>query len=72
VIRGVKVTNSTNVISIAKNSTLTVIDCCAPPPLRLTAHCIAAGPTLIASVVTPNPLTVGAAAHLVVEILEEC
>ena len=32
---GFKVTNSTNVVSVVGNITLTVIDCCTPPPARL-------------------------------------
>ena len=39
----VNITKSTNPLQITKNITLTVIDCCAPPPLPLAAHCIGAG-----------------------------
>lgn len=37
---GVNITNSTNPLQITKTITLTVVDCCAPPPVRLAAHCI--------------------------------
>jgi hypothetical protein len=30
---GINITNSTNPLSVATNVTLTVVDCCAPPPL---------------------------------------
>ena len=43
---GVSITNSSNPVVLAKNITLTVVDCCAPPPLRLAAHCVAASASL--------------------------
>jgi len=69
---GVSVTNSSNPVVLAKNITLTVVDCCAPPPLRLAAHCIAAGATIAASIAAPNPVTLGSAVHLVTELYENC
>lgn len=36
----VNITNSTNPLTLTKNITLTVLDCCAPPPVRLVAHCV--------------------------------
>lgn len=30
---GVDISNSTNLIIVTKNVTLTVLDCCAPPPV---------------------------------------
>jgi hypothetical protein len=38
---GVNITNSTNVLTVTKNITLTVLECCAPPPVRLAAQCVA-------------------------------
>ena len=38
----VEVTKSTNPLILTKKITLTVIDCCTPPPVRLTAHYIGA------------------------------
>ena len=38
---GVNITNSTNPVILAKNINLTVLDCCAPPPVRLAFHCTA-------------------------------
>jgi hypothetical protein len=66
------ITNSTSPLQITKNITLTVIDCCAPTPLRLTAHCLAAGSVILASLINPNPVTIGSAIHLVSEIYDDC
>ena len=63
---GINVTNSTNPLILTKNITLIVVDCCTPPPVRLAAHCVAA------SVVSPNPVTIGSAIHVVTEIYENC
>ena len=38
---GSKAVNSTNPITIAANVTLTIVECCAPPPIRLAATCLA-------------------------------
>jgi hypothetical protein len=69
---GINITNSTNPLTLTKNITLTVLDCCAPPPVRLVAHCISAGALIAASVVSPNPVTIGSALHIVTEIYENC
>ena len=69
---GVNITNSSNVLILTKNITLTVIDCCTPPPVRLAAHCIGAGAVVAASVASPNPVTIGSAIHLITEIYEQC
>jgi hypothetical protein len=69
---GVNITNSTNPLIITKNITLTVIDCCAPPPVRLAFHCSAVVATIGASIVAPNPVTIGSAVHLITEIYENC
>ena len=67
---GINVTNSTNPLLVTKNITLVVIDCCAPPPVSLAVHCIATGSMIAASVVSPNPVTIGSAIHMVTEIYE--
>ena len=69
---GVNLTNSTNPLMVTKNITLTVLDCCAPPPVRLVAHCIGAGAVIAASVASPNPVTIGSAIHLISEIYDNC
>ena len=69
---GVNITNSSNPLILAKNITLTVADCCTPPPVRLAAHCIATGSLIAASVVSPNPVTIGSAIHLITEIYDNC
>lgn len=69
---GVKITNSSNPLLLTKNITLTVIDCCTPPPVRLAAHCIGAGAVIAASVASPNPVTLGWTLHLITEIYENC
>jgi hypothetical protein len=56
---------------VAKNATLTVIDCCAPPPYQLVGHCIAFCATVAATVAYPNPATAGGAIHLFGEIYEK-
>lgn len=68
----INVTNSANPLIFAKNVTLVVVDCCTPPPVRLAAHCVAAGSLIAVSVVSPNPVTVGSAIHVVTEIYENC
>lgn len=69
---GATVTNSANPLVLTKNITLTVLECCAPPPVRLAAHCIGAVTVIVASVASPNPVTIGSAVHLVSEIYENC
>ena len=69
---GTNVTNSTNPVIVTKNITLMVVDCCTPPPMRLAAHCLAAGSLVAASVVSPNPVTIGSAIHVITEIYENC
>jgi hypothetical protein len=69
---GVNVTNSTNPLSLTKNITLTVIDCCTPPPVRLAAHCVAAVAVIGASIASPNPVTIGSAVHIITDIYETC
>ena len=69
---GVNLTNSTNPLMVTKNITLTVLDCCAPPPVRLVAHCIGADAVIAASVASPNPVTIGSAIHLISEIYDNC
>lgn len=69
---GINITTSSNPLILTKNITLTVIDCCTPPPVRLAAHCVGAVAVIGASIVSPNPLTVGSALHLVSEIYDEC
>ena len=69
---GINVTNSTNPLILTKNITLVVVDCCTPPPVRLAAHCVAVGSLVVASIVSPNPVSVGSAIHVVTEIYENC
>ena len=69
---GVNISNSTNLFVVTKNITLTVLDCCAPPPMRLAAHCIGAVAVIAASVASPNPVTIGSAVHLIAEIYDNC
>jgi len=68
----VNITNSTNPLTLTKNITLTVLDCCAPPPVRLVAHCVWAGAVIAASIASPNPVTIGSAIHLITEIYDNC
>lgn len=68
---GVNITSSTNPLILAKNVPITVVDCCAPPPIRLAAHCITATTLIKASIASPNLATIGSAIHLVEEIYEK-
>ena len=68
----VNITNSTNLIQLTNNIRLTILNCCAPPSLRLAAHCVGTLAVIAASVTTSNPVTIGAAVHLVTEIYENC
>lgn len=69
---GINITNSTNPIMLTKNITLTILDCCAPPPVRLIAHCVSAGALIGASIAAPNPVTIGSSIHILTEIYENC
>lgn len=66
---GVNITKSTNPITVISNVTLTVLDCCAPPPLRLAATFAA---STASAAVAPNPVSVGAAIHFANEIYDKC
>ena len=68
---GVNITNSSNPLFLTKNITLTVIDCCIPPPLRLAASYIRAGTVIAASIAGPNPVTLGSAIYLITELHEQ-
>lgn len=69
---GVNITNFTNPLVLTKNITLTVLDCCAPPPVRLAGHCVAAVALIGASVAAPNPVTIGSSIHIVTELYDLC
>lgn len=69
---GINITNSSNPLTLTKNITLTVVDCCCPPPIRLAAHCLAAGALITASLVSPNPITIGSSIHIITEIYDNC
>jgi len=58
---GVNLTKSLDPVSLAKNITLTVVDCCSPSQLRLAFHCIAAGAVIGASIVGLNSTIIDAA-----------
>jgi len=69
---GVIFTNSTNPLIFTKNVTLVFLDCCTPPPVRLVAQCVAAGSLIATTIVSPNPLTLRSAIHIITEIYEIC
>ena len=50
--------------------TLTVINYCTLPFVRLLAHCIEAETVIAAKVASPNPVTIGFVIHLFLEIYE--
>lgn len=69
---GVNIINSTNPFQITKTIILTVLDCCASPPIRLAAHCIGAGAVIAVSIASLNPVTIGSVIHLVSKIYDNC
>lgn len=64
----VLITNATNLLEITKNITLTVIDYCAPPPIRLAARRVTAVGLITVSITNPNSYTIGTFIHLVTDI----
>ena len=56
---GVDVTNASSPLTLVTNITLTVVDCCISPLIRLAAHCLWAGAVIKASVASPSPVTIG-------------
>ena len=64
--------NSTNPLILTKNITLTVLNCCAPLPVKLVAHCLGVGTLIVVSVTSLNPATIGLAIHFVTEIHDNC
>lgn len=68
----VNITNSTNPVVVTLNVTKTVLECCAPPPLRLAVDCVALGAGVVSTIASPNPISVGVAAHFVGKIYDEC
>jgi len=62
---GVNITNSTSSLRVTKNITLTVLDCCVPPSVRLVVHCIGCS-------FGGTPKSIGSAIHLISEIYEKC
>ena len=62
---GVKISNSTSPLMVTKNITMTVLDCCAPPPVKIASNCIAATALIISSAISPNPITIGSAIHII-------
>jgi hypothetical protein len=69
---GSKTVNSKNPIIIAANVTLTIVECCASPPIRLAATCLAFVASAASSAVAPNPISVGATLYFATEIYEKC
>lgn len=69
---GSKITNSTNPITVVGNITLTIVECCCPPPIRLAAACTAFAASAASATIAPNPISVGAAVHFANEIYEKC
>ena len=69
---GYKVTNSTNPLTIGANINLTVLECCAPPPVRLAVTCVTFGAVLTSTLMAPNPVSLGATVHFMGEIYDKC
>jgi hypothetical protein len=69
---GVNITNSTNPLGLAKNITFTIVDCCAPPTVKLAVHCVAAVGLVGVSIASPSPVTVGSLLHVLNGIYDNC
>jgi hypothetical protein len=67
-----RIMNSTNPVSLATNVTLTVVECCTPPPLRLASQCLSIVTLLGASSVSPNPATIGCTVSMVSDLYFKC
>ena len=66
---GVNITQSSSPLGVAKNITLTVVDCCCPPTIRLPLRCAALSVSLF---LPAGPISIGWNIHLINEIYEEC
>ena len=66
------ITNSTNLVVIMANISLTVIEYCAPPPIILAIACVAFGGSLLSTIVTLNLVSQGANVYFMVDIYEKC
>ena len=69
---GINITNSTNLLTLTTNVTLAILDCYTPPPVRLTAYCLAAGLLLVATALYPNSIMIGLTINVVREIYNKC
>ena len=69
---GIRVTNSTSPLGIAKNVSLTIIDCCCPAPVRLAAHCVGLAGLGISFAVAPSPVLGGSFLAMAHEIYDRC
>jgi hypothetical protein len=68
---GYKVTNATNPFTVGANITLPVVDCCAPPPLKLAVSCTTFFVLLASTLMAPTPVGVGATVHYLGEIYDK-
>ena len=66
----VDITNSTNPAILIININITVIDCCALPPVRLIAYCLGTSAIIVTFISSPSLVTIGSAIHLVAEIYD--
>ena len=66
------ITNSTNPMRLAGNISVTIIDCCTPPPYRLAFHCLAQTSLIFMSISNPAPTVVGCTLAIADELYKEC
>ena len=64
-IAGANVTNSSNPVLVAKNVSLAVVNCCAPPKVRVAAKCLALTSLIASTPVSPSTATLGAIIHII-------
>lgn len=65
-------TESTNSVLLTINSTLTVINCCAPYPIKLTAYCVGIVRLIDASIAFFNLIIIGLRVDFITKIYKQC
>lgn len=65
-------TNSTNPVVLTTNIRLTVLECCTPPPVSLTFHCLAAIGNIRARCLGPNLTMATASLGIVGQLYKKC
>jgi len=67
-----KLVNSSDPLLLTTNITLTVVECCCPPPLRLASQCLSIVTLVGASWAFSNPTTIGCTVSLLSGLYFKC